>query len=190
MPLLDVVRFVGELVEETGIQYVVIGGFAVSTQVKPRATEDVDLIVLIGPERVDAFLDAIEKKGLSVSKRPRVAKALKAGSAAKIIWDSRFSFDLRIANFTLDDNAINAAEEVRLDKLGVSLRVATPEDLIVYKLARYEPVDHADIKAIVSQYRDLNWEYVREQAEILNEEWPGKGVHRNLKDVLRKYGPR
>jgi len=58
VPLSEVVRFVSELVHELRIDYVVVGGIAVSSQSEPRSTKDIDLVILIKPEAVDSLLDA------------------------------------------------------------------------------------------------------------------------------------
>ena len=186
MPIADVIRFVDELIRELDVDYVVIGGIAVSAQAEPRSTKDIDLILLIKPSDVDSLLEAIESKGLKISKKAEVAKKLKDGRPAKIIWDERFSFDLRIAIYSIDENAIDAAEEVDLERYDVTLRVATPEDLIVYKLARYDDTDRKDIKSLIALNKYLNWEYIKEQATILNQEAPGTRIMKSLREVMGK----
>jgi hypothetical protein len=185
MPLADVVRFVSDLMRDLSIDYVVIGGIAVSAQSEPRATKDV---VLIQPDQVDSLLDEIERRGRPVSRRAEVAEKLKSGSPAKIIWDRKLSFDLRLASYVIDENALEDGEVVELESYGTSLKVAQPEDLIVYKLARFDDLDKRDIRALIAQHYDLDVEYIRDQAEILDSEVPGKGILDNLSQIESWFG--
>jgi hypothetical protein len=76
---------------------------------------------------------------------------------------------LRQASFQLDQEAIWRAREVEL--FGLALRVATPEDLIVYKLARWEPIDERDVRPVLeSQRGSLDWNYIEAAAHDLAQE--------------------
>jgi len=185
VPLSEVVRFVTELVREFGIDYVTVGGVAVSSQAEPRATKDIDLVVVIKPDAVDSLLAAIEAKGLTISRKAAVSKKLKEGRAAKIIWDDKYSFDLRNATYTIDSEAIRTACGVRLERYGLDLKVASPEVLVVYKLANFDDTGRKDIRNIMRVHDDLDWEYIKKQASILDTEYPGKDILANLEEALK-----
>jgi predicted nucleotidyltransferase len=54
---------------------------------------------------------------------------------------------------------------------GCPLRIATPEDLIVYKLASWKAVDREDIRHILRRFRDsLDTAYLEEQIRLLSHE--------------------
>ena len=169
MPLKDVARFVSDLMREIGADYVVIGGVAVSAVGEPRSTKDVDLVVLLPTSKAGELVALIEEKGRPVSRRPSVLSKLRAGKPAKILWDKKYSFDIRFASFTIDGNALLRARTVNLPAYGTTLKVATPEDLIVYKLARFEDIDRGDIRKLIA-LNALNWKYIAEQTRILADE--------------------
>ena len=167
MPLADVARFVSELMQATESEYVVIGGVAASAVGEPRATKDVDVVVLVAPEKAENLLEAIEHKGLKISRRPEVLRKLKEGKPAKILWDKKFSFDLRLASYGIDAKALSRSILIAILKLGVTLRIVSPEDLIVYKLARFEDIDKRDIRGVVRTTEMLDWPYIVEETNTL-----------------------
>ena len=58
--------------------------------------------------------------------------------------------DLSIAWLPFEQEALDAAEQ--LDVGGVSLPVARPEDLVVYKAVAFRPQDQQDIERLLSLY--------------------------------------
>mgnify|MGYP001565115574 CR=1 FL=1 len=183
MPLVDVIRFVTDLVQDTGLDYVTIGGIAVSAQAEPRSTKDVDLVIVLPAEQVNNLLSEIERRGLVISRKSQVREKLMQGRPAKVIWDKRFSFDLRLANYTIDMQALVRARPVELKKYGVTLKIASPEDLVVYKLALFDETDRKDIKQIIKFTPGLDWDYIRLQARILTREYEKPSILEHLTEA-------
>lgn len=162
MQLDDVLEFVHDVLHRGEIQYVIVGGVAVGAAGYMRGTRDVDVIVLVEPDKVDSLLSLIEAAGLTISRRASVLEKLKKGLPAKIIWDQVYSFDLRLAMYGADVNALNRRYEARVGDQ--TFFVATPEDLIVYKLARFAGIDQQDIRMLIRLHRNLNWPYIERTA--------------------------
>ncbi len=77
--------------------------------------------------------------------------------------------DLRSASLPLDVQAIRRAREVVLFR--IPLRFVTLEDLIAYKLARWEPIDQNDVRGVLETQQDhLDLEYLEAAVRGLAEE--------------------
>lgn len=94
---------------------------------------------------------------------------MSAGRPAKFAFSRRFSVDIRLASFSLDKAAIRRAQEIPL--FGYPLHIATPEDLIVYKLARWNPIDQEDVRHLLRRVSDLlDAAYLEDQIRVLMQE--------------------
>lgn len=132
----------------------------------PRFTRDLDLLITVGAEEVDALIGLARTIGYDVSHLDReladVGLLRLPGPAAKpgpavdlIVVDSRW----------LEDVVRRATP---LDLGPVTLRVATLEDLVLLKLEAHRPQDIDDILAIKDAAADvLDMTYVRERAAEL-----------------------
>lgn len=134
MPLDDVFDFLVGFFAANDIPYAIVGGIAASALGEPRFTRDVDAVIAIRPEAVADFLARIEQAGVPVARRSQIEHKLKDGKPAKVAWGRTLSFDIRIASFSVDREAI--AHPVKARIRGKTVRIASPEAMIVYKLAR------------------------------------------------------
>lgn len=156
-----------KVLDEFPDSYVVIGGLAATLLGAPRTTVDVDVVMLLSPQEVERTVRICEQQGLHP--RADAVVRLKEGRPVKFAFSRRFSVDLRLASFSLDRMAIRRAQVVFL--FGYPLRIATPEDLIVYKLARWSAIDQEDVKHIILHFGDsLDISYLEEQVCLLREE--------------------
>ena len=148
-------------------EHVVIGGMAATLLGAPRTTVDVDVVLMLSPQEAERVVKLCEQYGF----RPGSEAATKLGEGrpAKFAFSRRFSVDMRLASFSLDRAAIRRAQVIPL--FGYPLRVATPEDLIVYKLARWEAIDREDVRHILRRFgASLDTVYLEEQVRILMQE--------------------
>lgn len=148
-------------------EHVIIGGIAAALRGAPRTTADVDIVLLLPPEEAERATQLCQEHGF----RPADAAAsrLRAGHPVKFAFSPRFSIDIRLASFSIDRAAIRRAQEIPL--FGHPLRIATAEDLIVYKLARWNALDQEDVRHILARFgSSLDTAYVEEQIRLLAEE--------------------
>lgn len=167
MPLRDAIKFVNSLLRDNEIDHFYMGGVASSAHGEPRSTKDADIVVLVPQEGVEDLVALIDA-GHHVWNRRRVGEELKLGKTAKINWDRKYSFDIRLASFALDDHALERAEDAYAPEYKETLRLATPEDLIVYKLARFDWQDHVDIGGVIKVQKQLDWPYIDARTEELS----------------------
>lgn len=185
MSLGAALRTVNDALIQRKVGYVVIGGVAVSVVAKPRATRDVDVVILLSEEKLEALLIELASSGFSFDPARTFLK-LQQGKPAKIHWSKKFSVDLRLARYAIDFSALEHA--VSLPVFEVSeLRVAAPEDLIVYKLARFSGVDRSDIQSMLDAWENLDWGRIRQQAFQLAEEADLPEILERLKVVETEF---
>lgn len=167
MPLADTVSFINKILRNAGIKHLYMGGVAASAHGEPRATKDADIVLLIDPADVPKLLDTIEQAGLPIRNRARVQQKLESGLPAKIVWDKKFSFDLRLASYAIDGHALDRVQEIAMEAFGETLSIATPEDIIVYKLARFDDIDKRDIQKMIDVQDSIDWTYVEARTKEL-----------------------
>jgi len=123
-----------------------------------RTTVDVDVLLMLPQEQLPALLVRFEHEGFRVP--PGALVRLAAGALVKLAFTRRFSVALHSASLSLDHRAIQRAREARL--FGIPLGFVSPEDLMIYKLARWEPIDERDVRGILEGYRDrLDRDYIQ-----------------------------
>jgi len=176
-PFREMIRRLHRILEENRIPYVIIGGLAAALWGIARTTVDVDVVLTLSSDQLSFLLDRLQEAGFRAD--PGAVLRLQEGRPVKLFFTRRFSVDLRQASFQLDGEAIRRAREGELfglalrvaELFGLALRVATPEDLIVYKLARWGPIDEQDVRAVLeSQRGSLDWNYIEAAVRDLAQE--------------------
>ena len=145
------ISFFDELKDEGIIEdYALIGGLALSAWVRPRTTRDVDLVVIISKKiNLDDLISIIQTR---LQKKVSVHKATK-----RMTIQEKFSFMsghilvdiIGTGGFDLAADAIKNA--VIADVFGKSIKVATPEYLILLKLLPLSSQDIIDIKELAKK---------------------------------------
>ncbi|MEW6739096.1 MAG: nucleotidyl transferase AbiEii/AbiGii toxin family protein [Nitrospirota bacterium] len=142
------ISFFDELKNEGIVEdYALIGGLALSAWVRPRTTRDVDLVVIIS-KKIN-WVDLISLIQTRLQKKVSVHKA-----TPRMTIQEKFSFMsgqiqvdiIGTGGFDLAADAIKNA--VVADVLGKSIKVATPEYLILLKLLPLSSQDIIDIKEL------------------------------------------
>ena len=143
---------------DAGISSIVIGGVAVAAWGDPRVTRDVDLKVLLERDDADRLLALLSPDYTPLLPDP--LQALKK-QAMVFVQDARGTrLDLLLADTPYDVIAIQRGRDVELQP-GVTVRVCSPEDLVVYKLISTRPRDHDDAQSVVRrQGASLDDDYV------------------------------
>ena len=160
-----------ELMAGTGVQCALIGGYAVNAWVRPRLTDDFDFIVLGGRAAIERAEQQLTALGFSYVRKhdergpsgPEFVKMRHSERALEI--------DLQVAKTDYQVLVVQRALAV----VGTSLRVATPEDLIVLKLIAGRSKDNDDLRRL-GCLEEINWAYVAEHGA----EW---GVEARLADL-------
>ena len=156
--LIESVRRIQARLDQAGIPSVLIGGLAVSAWGIARGTQDVDLKVMLKRADAQRLLDVLGEDFTPFQANPLAA--LK-GNGIVFVRDSlETRIDLALADTSFDESAIVRGRNVDLTP-DVSVRVCSPEDLVVYKLLAPRGRDYDDIVGIIQRQQDaLDDEYV------------------------------
>jgi hypothetical protein len=180
---------VARVCEQLGLRYLVGGSLASSLHGIPRATQDVDLVVAIGPRDVRAFVDALRDEFYLDEGAIRTATEHQ-GSFNLVHLTSYFKADVFVAK---DDEAsrlqMNRGRKYLIgDEPARSLIVASPEDVIAQKLhwfalgERTSERQWNDAIGVMKVTRShLDVPYLRRIADLL-------GVEGLLQEAAREAG--
>jgi hypothetical protein len=149
-----------QALEHLGVPYALIGGIATSYRSRPRGTQDLDWLVQVPALVLPRLLDELHRRG--------------------------FAFDTQVViqEWTQHHLAVLAYHGIRVDWLkpvlplyqhvidlarpepwpGGSIRIASPEGLILTKLVAFRPRDQMDIENLLAANRDqLDLDWIRRE---------------------------
>lgn len=159
------------LAADLGKPCALIGGVAVIARVFVRATKDIDLLVSCPASEARALLDVARRHGYTWEESD-VQDFLDAGLLRMWGPPSRregLGLDILLTDSPLDEDVVRRASPVEV--LGTEIAVATPEDLLLMKLAANRPIDLDDAIAIKDAFgASLDLAYLRVQADRLGED--------------------
>jgi hypothetical protein len=165
-PALESVQHLIDRLDEQGI---IIGGVAASLLGRPRLTADVDAVVLVDTDELAHLLTMAEQEGLF----PRIPDAADFARGHRVLLlqhqESGVNVDISLGLLPFEVEAVERSKTYQIGSL--TLRIPTPEDLIVFKAVAHRPKDLLDIQAIIESSTNLDKRYiadrVREFAQLL-----------------------
>jgi predicted nucleotidyltransferase len=167
--LLSVLLSLVSWLSEKETPYAIIGGVAIGLVAQARATQDIDAVVWLDVEDFPAFIDS----GVRFGFLPRVSDALEFAMRSRVFLlrheDTGIGVDISCGALPFEEETIARALDFNAGDL--TLKVATPEDLIIMKAVAHRKRDLIDIDNLLTVYQDLdlsrvrNW--VREFAQVL-----------------------
>jgi hypothetical protein len=130
---LSVVALVAEAFNTLKITYLVGGSLASSVYGIPRATQDVDLVADLSSGKVDALCDLL--KGTFYIDGDMIREAITRRSSFNMVHlGTMFKADVFIMKGdSWSREEMSRVREERIESLGVSLRFASPEDVLLHK---------------------------------------------------------
>ncbi len=145
---------VADALEDQGIPYVVIGGIASALYGRPRASDDLD--ILVAKPDADRTLEALGAAGFDTERTNEqwIYKGFRDGVQVDVIFWLK-------GDFYLDDEMLARAR--RIDVAGRTVPVVPPEDLIVVKAIIHDeqtPRHWFDALGLVANCDDLDWDYL------------------------------
>lgn len=153
-PILAPLAVLKRLLDETGCQWMIIGGVAASLLGKPRFTADVDAVALLEDNELSNLLEAAEQHGLKA--RIKDAAEFAQKNRVLLLKDTKtgISVDLSLGLLPFEKEAIKRSKRVKVADLMVNL--PTAEDLIIFKAVAHRPRDLEDIAEIVKIHTKIN----------------------------------
>lgn len=165
MRLDQLLRIAGLLFEKEKIDYFIFGATAMSFWVPPRNTVDLDAVVSVEKHRAGALFGKLRGAGFPVA-RHLVRKFLEGRLIEIPAGDTHL--DLRWCRTRHDRSALSRAK--LFTAADYRLRIAVPEDLVLFKLQAWRRQDQADIERILKERRDLDTRYIETWLQPLEEE--------------------
>jgi hypothetical protein len=130
--------------EAAGLDYAVVGGFAVAIWGAPRATVDIDL--LVRPEDVDPILAAVRPLGYTIEALPmKFQDGVELRRVTRIDGEELATLDLLLVNVNLE-SVWQSRRQVATDAGRV--KVVSREALIRMKASAGRPQDVSDIQRL------------------------------------------
>lgn len=154
----EVARRLADALEKASVPYAIGGAIAYGLHAPPRATNDVDLNVFVGPDKLDPVFGALEEAGAEVDRKRAQASAESRGDFAVRVSGMRV--DVFIPSIPLYDSAARRLKTAVL--LGRPIQILSAEDLAVFKLLFFRAKDVSDVERMVLFQGDaLDRDYVR-----------------------------
>jgi hypothetical protein len=146
--------------DELSVPSMIVGGIAVIAAGVPRQTIDIDATILGRDADLELILKTFERCGIV----PRILEARQFARDRQLLLlkhaPSDIPIDVAFAWLPFEEEALSLAQQ--LDVEGVSLRIARPEDLIIYKVAAWRDRDRSDIERLLALHlEDIDLDRVR-----------------------------
>ena len=148
------------LLDEAGIQSMVIGGLAIAVWGKVRFTKDADLKVALSRVEASRLIASLPAEYQFLSEQPE--QTLKQLGFVFLKDASGVRIDLLLAEMGFDQHAMTRKHLVEVQP-GLKIFVCSPEDLIIYKLISTRVRDHEDVRGIIQhQHQTLDDQYIED----------------------------
>jgi len=170
-PLLAPISALQRLLERLGGRGVILGGVATGFHGKPRFTVDVDALVLASISAIPQVLLLAKEEGIE----PRIDNADAFARKHRVLLlrhtSSRVNIDISLGILPFEEETV---ERSIIHNIGtLSIRLPTPEDLIIMKAIAHRPKDLEDIRTIAEKYPNLDKarieEWVKQFAQALEQ---------------------
>lgn len=188
-PLADVVLRLAGLFERLGLPYAIGGAVAVSFWGVPRTTQDADCLVAVPAVAYQRLADALNDTGFVMDQSP-APRPVTVEALLQQVRDDKYmtlacratSVELFVPVVPLQHSILERA--VGRPFHGHDIRVTTPEDLILLKMAFHRHKDLHDIKGILHvQKGRLDIPYLRRWSGRMLEE----SAARELDHLIETY---
>lgn len=147
-PFHDPLEALDRLLSHFGYRGVVIGGIAVGLLSRPRFTEDLDAMVLLSVDDIPHFLAAAEREGIL----PRIEQAEDFAKRSRVLLlrhePSQTDMDISLGILPFEQELVARSVAHAIDDT-LTIRLPTPEDLIIMKAVAHRPKDLLDIQGII-----------------------------------------
>ncbi|MDM8550768.1 nucleotidyl transferase AbiEii/AbiGii toxin family protein [Desulfobacterales bacterium HSG2] len=151
-----------KVLQELDADHALAGGLAYSALVEPRATVDIDMLIMMQNNSMQNFFQLLEKyfESLEVHEKPKQFHFVKIWRAVGFENDHDIILDFLLAESRFHRNVLERAIEV--DFMGMPVKIMTLEDLILFKKCANQPRDIADLTNIYALFdNEIDDDYVK-----------------------------
>lgn len=131
--------------EDEAVPYMVIGGFANLRWGRARLTQDLDVTIQLGDDRLPEFLEHVSRRLVPLAPSP--LDFARHTFVIPVTTPTGVRADLILAGHPWEDEAIARAVEVPIGTR--TSRFCTAEDLVILKLVSERPRDREDVEGVI-----------------------------------------
>jgi predicted nucleotidyltransferase len=129
----------------------IIGGLAVIAHGHVRTTDDIDATVSGASNSIESLLELAAARDIHPRNQEPVAFARRTQMLLLVHRPTGIEVDLSLAWIPFEEEALARRQTVTFR--GVTLRLCSPEDLIVYKLVAARALDIEDARQLAMRHR-------------------------------------
>lgn len=166
-PLLETIRVVQDLIRLIGGRGVYIGAVALGLSVQPRATKDVDALVLVALDDPAEVWRVARGLGFELFDGSTIESARANRFLSLVFAPTNVRVDLQIGILEYDYAVVERGIPRNIG--GLEVRSATPEDIVVMKAVAGRPQDLADIDSVFRIVENLDFGYIKDRLEEFRE---------------------
>lgn len=148
---------------------VIIGGIAVSFLGKPRFTADIDAVFLLSTQDIPKFIELAGKENIIPRRKDAGDFARKSRVLLLKHSPTETDIDISLGILPFEEELVERSDIKSFADL--SIRLPTPEDLIIMKAIAHRPKDLEDIRTIADKYPKLDVKrierWVKDFGEVL-----------------------
>jgi predicted nucleotidyltransferase len=153
-PFRAVIEALQRLLGKVNEQGVIIGGIAVGFLGQPRFTADIDAVFLLSTQDIPQFLDLAQAEDIF----PRISDAADFARKNRVLLlqhrPTEIDVDISLGILPFEEEMVKRASTRSF--AGLTIRLPTPEDLIIMKAIAHRPKDLDDIRTIGMKYPALD----------------------------------
>jgi hypothetical protein len=153
-PLIKPLKALQRLLDQFEERGVIIGGIATGFLGKPRFTVDLDAMFLASIKDIPKILDLAKREGIEARAQDTVEFAKKSRVLLLRHHDSGINIDISLGILPFEEEVVDRS--ILHDAGLLSIRLPTPEDLIILKAIAHRPKDLLDIREIVVNNPNLD----------------------------------
>lgn len=142
------------------IRYMLVGGLAVNYYGVPRATGDIDISVLAGPDNIEELLSSLQKRKFIFHRRDILTLIKISNHFLFFDPSNTYRVDCWLPKTNFGLQALKRRKNIRL--AGKNIYLPTVEDLILLKLTAGRDKDMEDLKWIIKRQKGkLDKDYLK-----------------------------
>jgi hypothetical protein len=175
----ELLKKIAEALDDLQIPYIIVGGQAVLMYGEARMTRDIDITLGIGIDSLNELLPAMEGIPL-VARISDVQSFISETSVLPAMEPSTgICVDFIFSETPFEREALNRANGIRFDKS--TIRYASLEDLIVFKMFAGRPRDLDDVGSIIQKNPEYDLAYIEKWLRIV-----GGSIDRDILAEFKK----
>ncbi|MBI3168745.1 MAG: nucleotidyltransferase [Chloroflexi bacterium] len=153
-PFRATIEALQRILSSLGDRGVIIGGIAVGFLGKPRFTADVDAMFLLSIKDIPNFLERARIENIV----PRIESVEEFARKSRVLLlkhaPTETDIDLSLGVLPFEEEMVERGSTKSFANL--SIRLPTPEDLIIMKAIAHRPKDLEDIRTIADKYPNMD----------------------------------